>query len=136
MVFEKKIPNQDLRSRLDSPVVCAFTILKSARVSLEVLADSAEISLYDGLILDRNLDRSRCTLNTVEEVPMASYNRRAEGHRAPYRGRSDLQWANVFGEHREENLVTEEEQSHRVARERLRQRGRSHERVLDRENRS
>lgn len=101
-----------------------------------MLADSAEISLYDGLILDRNLDRSRCTLNTVEEVPMASYNRRAEGHRAPYRGRSDLQWANVFGEHREENLVTEEEQSHRVARERLRQRGRSHERVLDRENRS
>ncbi len=67
---------------------------------------------------------------------MASYNRRAEGHRAPYRGRSDLQWANVFGEHREENLVTEEEQSHRVARERLRQRGRSPERVLDRQNRS
>jgi hypothetical protein len=67
---------------------------------------------------------------------MASYNRRAEGHRTPYRGRSDLQWANVFGEHREKNLVTEEVESRRVARERLCRRGRSHERVLDRENRS
>ena len=67
---------------------------------------------------------------------MASYNRRAEGHRAPYRGRSDRQWANVFGEHREEENVTEEEQSHRVARERLRQRGRSHLPSLDKPNRS
>lgn len=64
MVFEKKIPNQDLRSRLDSPVVCAFTTLKSARVSLEVLADSAESLFTTGLILDRNPDRSRCTLDT------------------------------------------------------------------------
>jgi hypothetical protein len=67
---------------------------------------------------------------------MTSYNRRAEGHRAPYRSRSDRQWANVFGENREEeNFATEEEQSHRVARERLRQRGRSHVRSLDRQNR-
>ena len=66
---------------------------------------------------------------------MVSYNRRAEGHRAPYRGRSDRQWANVFGENREkENL--EEEQSHRVARERLRQRGRSYLPPLDKQNRS
>ncbi len=67
---------------------------------------------------------------------MVSYNRRAEGHRAPYRGRSDRQWANVFGEHREEENVTEEEQSHREARERLRQRGRSHLPSLDKQNRS
>lgn len=67
---------------------------------------------------------------------MALYNRRAEGHRAPYRGRSDRQWANVFGEHREENLPTEEEQSHRVDRERLRQRGRSHLPSPDKQNRS
>ena len=57
---------------------------------------------------------------------MASYNRRAEGQRAPYRGRSDRQWANVFGENPgQENFASEEEQSHRVARERLRERGRS-----------
>lgn len=68
---------------------------------------------------------------------MASYNRRAEGQRAPYRGRSDRQWANVFGEHRgQENFVTEEEQSHRVARERLRQRGRSHALSPDKQNQS
>ncbi len=66
---------------------------------------------------------------------MVSYNRRAEGHRAPYRGRSDRQWANVFGENREKESL-EEEQSHRVARERLRQRGRSHLPSLDRQNRS
>jgi len=66
---------------------------------------------------------------------MTSYNRRAEGHRAPYRGRSDMQWANVFGENRE-NVAPEEEQSHRVARERLRQRGRSHLPSLDKQNRS
>ena len=68
---------------------------------------------------------------------MASYNRRAEGHRAPYRGRSDMQWTNVFGENREEeNVVSEEEQSHRVARARLRQRGRSRLPSLDKQNRS
>ena len=68
---------------------------------------------------------------------MASYNRRAEGHRAPYRGRSDRQWANVFGENREEeNFATEDERSHRVARGRLRQRGRSHMPPFDRQNRS
>ena len=68
---------------------------------------------------------------------MASYNRRAEGHRAPYRGRSDRQWANVFGENREEeNFAAEEEQSHRVHRERLRQRGRSHMPSLDKQNRN
>jgi hypothetical protein len=66
---------------------------------------------------------------------MASYNRRAEGQRVPYRGRSDRQRAGVFGEVREEESAAPEEgRSHRVARERQRQREESHVRSPDRKN--
>jgi hypothetical protein len=64
---------------------------------------------------------------------MTSYNRRAEGHRAPHRGRSDSQKSGVFDDNRnDERFATEEEESHREARERLRQRGRSQ--LLDKPN--
>ena len=67
---------------------------------------------------------------------MASYNRRAEGNRAPHRGRSDRQRAdNIFGGVREEESVAPEEgRSHRGGRERLRQREGSPVRSTDRRN--
>ena len=69
MVFEKKIPNQDLRSRLNSPVVCAFTILKSARVSLEVLSGFSRNLFYDrSNIGQKPRSQSVYAGHSVEEV--------------------------------------------------------------------
>lgn len=66
---------------------------------------------------------------------MASYNRRAEGRRVPYRGGSDRQRATVFGEVREkESFAAQEGRSHRKSRDLLRQLGGSDVRSLDRQN--
>ena len=63
---------------------------------------------------------------------LASYNRRAEGHRAPDRGRSDRQTVSGAGEAREaERLAPENGRSYRGARDRLHQHGQAHVRSFD-----
>jgi hypothetical protein len=66
---------------------------------------------------------------------MAADNRRAEGRRPPYRGRSDPEGNPVLGEIRdEESILLGKELSNREGRNWQRRRGRSHAQPQDMHN--